>query len=96
MSVVGDKADITALGEMSANDPWRHFGIGQIVHCEKLFSRNASYERCGALLRLDVRGLNDRPPLFDLRLLNCGESRGRSLVARWNLLAKLDQTLADR
>jgi hypothetical protein len=72
------------------------FAIGQIMHCEKFFSRNARYERRGALLRLDVRGLNDRPPLFDLRLLKCGESRGRSLVARCNLLAKLDQTLADR
>src|SRR3954467_15370691 len=43
------------------------------------------------LFRFDVGGLDDRPPLFDLGLLERGERLGRLLRARRDVEAKLGE-----
>ena len=47
-------------------------------------------------LRLDVGGLDDRPPLLDLGLLQCAKRLGRLLLARENLLAKIGEPRTHR
>src|SRR5262249_59593263 len=42
---------------------------------------------------LDVRRLEDRPPFLDLGLLLGGERFGRLLLARWNILALIGESL---
>src|SRR5262249_61337582 len=46
--------------------------------------------------RLDVRRLDDRPPLLDLGLLLGGERRWRLLLARQESLAQVGEPLAYR
>ena len=43
------------------------------------------------LLRLDAGGLDDRPPLLDLGLLERREPRRRLLLARGDIDAKLEE-----
>src|SRR5262245_7928674 len=49
----------------------------------------------GWLLRLDVCRPDDRPPLLDLSPLEGTECLGRQLLARWNLLAHVDEPLTN-
>src|SRR5689334_22795749 len=49
----------------------------------------------GRSARLDACGLDDRPPLVDLGLLEFGQIFRRLLVARRQLVALLDELLAD-
>ena len=49
---------------------------------------------CGAtrqLIDLDASGFDDRPPLFDVRLLRGGECCGRLLIARKDFLAEVGE-----
>src|SRR5437667_12703625 len=46
-------------------------------------------------LRLDPRGLDDRPPLVGLRLVVRAKGFGRLLIRGWDLLAQVEQLLAD-
>jgi hypothetical protein len=45
------------------------------------------------LFSVDVRRLEDRPPLFDLGLLLGGERFERLLLARWNVLTLIGKSL---
>src|SRR5262249_23101073 len=45
------------------------------------------------LFPLDVRRLEDRPPFLDLGFLLGGERFGRLLLARWNVLALIGESL---
>src|SRR5262245_60796692 len=45
------------------------------------------------LFSLDVRGLKDRPPFFDLGLLLRGKPFGRLLLAQRNVLALIGEPL---
>ena len=45
------------------------------------------------LFSFDIRGLEDRPPFFDLGLLLRGKRFGRLLLARRNVLALIGKSL---
>src|SRR6266487_4968105 len=45
------------------------------------------------LFSLDIRGLEDRPPFFDLGLLLRGKRFRRLLFASWNILALIGKQL---
>src|SRR5262249_31952615 len=51
------------------------------------------YGQRGDSFRLDVRGLETRPPFLDLGLLLGGERFRRLLLARWNVLTLIGKTL---
>src|SRR5436190_24265627 len=59
-------------------------------------SECAQCSHSGELLRLDVRGLDDRPPLLDLGLVVGSERLLRLLLAWRQLLALIEESLPHR
>src|SRR5215468_10532277 len=74
---------------------WRSVVIKEHPHRNSEEVGNSGHATClSHLLRLDIRRLDDRPPLSDLGGLQRSQCLGRELVGREQLLAKLTQPLA--
>src|SRR5215475_1819542 len=68
---------------------WRKFRRGRFSMFFPEILKTASPD----LFSLDVRGLKDRPPFFDLGLLLRGKPFGRLLLAQRNVLALISEPL---
>src|SRR5262249_25087045 len=56
--------------------------------------RALTYRQRSGLFRLDVRGLDDRPPLRNLSFLKLSKCLGALLVRCWNILSEFRKALS--
>src|SRR5436190_18836052 len=71
------------------------FASATAARSNALHSRERS-RPLGMSIRLDVRGLDDRPPFLNVRHQQCTERFWCLLLAWWNLLPEIDEQLSHR